>query len=102
MSLEPHKPNTVLVGRKPPINYVMAAMKLLSDEGVDEVVIKARGRNICTAVDAVEMLKDLFMKDVVIKKIDIYKEEIEDEQGRKRSVTAIEIVVSRGSGAGAG
>ncbi len=96
LSVEPHRPNTILVGRKPPINYVMAALKLLNDEGVEEVVIKARGRNICTAVEAAEMLKNLFLKEkAVIKDVNIYREELVDEQGRQRSVTAIEIVVSK-------
>jgi len=95
LSVEPHRPNTILVGRKPPINYVMAALKLFNEEGVDEVVIKARGRNICTAVEAVEMLKNLFLKNAVVKDINIYREELVDEQGKQRSVTAIEIVVSK-------
>ncbi len=95
MSVEPHRPNTILVGRKPPINYVMAALKLLNEEGVEEVVIKARGRNICTAVEAVEMLKNLFLKNAEVKEVNIYREELVDDQGRQRSVTAIEIVVSK-------
>ncbi|BAA80837.2 DNA-binding protein Alba [Aeropyrum pernix K1] len=94
MSIEPQKPNTILVGRKPTINYVMAALKLLNEEGAPEVVIKARGRNICNAVDTVEMLKNLFIKNLVIKKVNIYSESL-DSEGKKK-VSAIEIVVAKG------
>ncbi|MCE4604762.1 MAG: DNA-binding protein Alba [Aeropyrum sp.] len=93
MSIEPQKPNTVLIGKKPTINYVMAALKLLNDEGAEEVVIKARGRNICKAVDTVEMLKNLFIKNLVVKDVKIYSEDL-DEEG-KRKVSALEITVAK-------
>lgn len=87
----------VLIGRKPVTNYVMAVLKLFQSDGVDEVIVRARGRNICKAVDTVEHVKNLILKDVQIKDIRIGSEELPDEQtGRKRRVSTIEIVLVRG------
>ncbi|MEB3773310.1 MAG: DNA-binding protein Alba [Desulfurococcales archaeon] len=95
MAAVPHPTNAVLVGRKPVMNYVLAALRLFTQEGVSEVVIRARGRNVCKAVDTVETLRHMFMKDLQVKSINIYSEEVSDESGRKRRVSSIEIVVTR-------
>ncbi len=58
-------------------------------------MIRARGRNVCKAVDTVETLRNMFLKDLKVKSINIYSEEVVDEQGKKRRVSSIEIVVSR-------
>ncbi|MCE4625043.1 MAG: DNA-binding protein Alba [Desulfurococcales archaeon] len=95
--VEPQSVNVVLIGRKPVTNYVMAVLKLFQSDGVDEVIVRARGRNICKAVDTVEHVKNLILKDVQIKDIRIGSEELPDEQtGRKRRVSTIEIVLVRG------
>lgn len=92
----PHQTNAILIGRKPVMNYVMAALRLFNNEDLEEVVIKARGRNVCKAVEAVEMLKNLVMKGrVEVKDVKIYSEEVVDEEGKKRRVASIEIVVVR-------
>ncbi len=94
--MEPQKPNTVLIGKKPTINYVMAILKLFNDEGVEEVIVKARGRNVCKAIDAVEMLRNMFIKDVDINDIKIYSEELLDESAAtKKKITAIEVVLRK-------
>ncbi len=92
----PYQANAVLVGRKDTMNYVLAAIRLFT-EGASEVVIKARGRNICKAVDAAERVKAT-LKDVAVRDVKIYSEEVEDDQGRKRRVSAIEIVLARSQG----
>lgn len=96
MAAVPHPTNAVLIGRKPVMNYVLAALRLFNQEGVEEVVIRARGRNVCKAVDTVETLRNMFLKDLKVKSINIYSEEVTDEQGRKRRISSIEIVVARG------
>ncbi|MCE4598628.1 MAG: DNA-binding protein Alba [Desulfurococcales archaeon] len=92
----PHPTNAVLIGRKPVMNYVLAAIRLFNQEGASEVVIRARGRNICKAVDTVETIRNLFIKDLKIKSLNIYSEEVVDDQGKKRRISSIEIVVSKG------
>ncbi|MEB3846874.1 MAG: DNA-binding protein Alba [Desulfurococcales archaeon] len=93
--VEPQPTNVILVGRKDVMNYVLAAIRLFND-GAGEVVFKARGTNICKAVDAAENLRNLFMKDVIVKKVNIYSEELE-RNGKKRRVSAIEIVLAKPS-----
>ncbi len=92
--VEPHATNAVLIGRKEVTSYVLAIMRLFS-EGAEEVVVKARGRNVCKAVDTVESLRNLFMKDVVIDGVNIYSEEVETPDGKKKRVSAIEIRLKR-------
>ncbi|MEB3787319.1 MAG: DNA-binding protein Alba [Desulfurococcales archaeon] len=92
--MTPHQTNVVLVGKKPPMNYILAAMRLFQ-EGASEVVVKARGMNICKAVDVAERLTGTFMKDVKVKQVSIGSDEIQDEQGRTRKVSTIEIVLAK-------
>jgi len=58
-----HEENVIYVGRKPMMNYVLAAMNSLKQKGLDEVVLKARGRAISTAVDAAEVTRR-YVKDL--------------------------------------
>ena len=46
--------NSVFVGRKPIMNYVLACITLLH-EGRKEINIKARGRAVCRAVDVADL-----------------------------------------------
>ena len=62
--------NTVFVGNKPPMNYVIAVITEF-EQGTKEVVLKARGRAISRAVDAAEISKNRFMKDIKISDIQI-------------------------------
>ncbi len=94
--VEPQNVNVVLVGKKHLTNYVMAIIKLFEQDGVNEVIVRARGSNICKAVDAVEHVKNLILKDVKIKDIKIGSEYFPDEKtGRKKRVSVIEIVLTR-------
>lgn len=88
--VEPHQTNVILVGKKDVMSYVLAAIRLFND-GADEVLVKARGVNICKAVDVVENLKNLFMKNTEVGGVEIYSEELEDPNGKKKRVSAIEI-----------
>jgi DNA-binding protein len=88
------KPNIVYVGNKPPMNYVMALMQGLSMTNAGEVVLKARGRAISTAVDVAEITRRRFMTDLQVSKISIGTEELEVEEGRTKGVSSIEIVLA--------
>ncbi len=59
--------NTIYVGRKPPMSYVLAVVTQFNTTGSDEVVIKARGRAISTAVDAAEITRNRFIKGAEFK-----------------------------------
>ncbi|MCE4609693.1 MAG: DNA-binding protein Alba [Desulfurococcales archaeon] len=93
--VEPQSTNAILIGKKPVMNYVLAALRLLEQEGAEEIIVRARGRNICTAVDTVESLKNLFIKNLIIKDIKIGSEVLESPDGKKRRVSVIEIVVAK-------
>ena len=87
--------NVVLIGKKPVMNYVTACITFFNSGG-KQVVVKARGRAICRAVDTVELLRRAFIKDLEIKVINISTEElVRVEGGQKSNVSAIEIVVSK-------
>ena len=86
--------NVVLIGRKPVMNYVTACITFFNS-GENQVLIKARGRAICRAVDTVELLHRAFIKDLKIKRIDINTEELGRAEGQKSNVSTIEIAVSK-------
>ena len=81
------------VGSKPIMNYVTAILTNFKDNP-EQVVIKARGRAISSAVDAAEVTRHRFMKDLKSAVI-IGTEELPGEEGRTRNVSFIEITLSR-------
>ena len=86
--------NVVLIGKKPVMNYVTACITFFNS-GEKQVIVKARGRAICRAVDSVELLRRAFVKDLEIKRIDISTEELFRAEGQKSNVSTIEIAVSK-------
>jgi DNA-binding protein len=58
-----------------------------------EVVLKARGRAITTAVDVAEITRRRFMEKIKIDKINIGTEELTEQDGRTRAVSTIEITL---------
>lgn len=84
-------PSTVLVGKKPVMNYVLACLTLLQN-GNPGVTIKARGRAISKAVDVAQILTKRFATDVSVKKISIDTEQVKSpETGATNNVSSIEI-----------
>ena len=87
--------NAILVGKKPPMNYVIACLTAFH-EGAEEVLIKARGRSISTAVDAAEIVKNKFMSNAVVKEVNISTEEVPlREGGGNKKVSSIAIRLSK-------
>jgi DNA-binding protein len=82
--------NTVYVGSKPPMSYVLAVVTQFNG-GSDEVIIKARGRAISRAVDTAEITRNRFVTNAKIKDIKIGTESITNEEGRNSNVSSIEI-----------
>ena len=86
--------NVVYIGRKPVMSYVLAIITHFNTPEAKEVVLKARGRAITTAVDVAEITRRRFMEKVKLGKIDIGTEEVKEEDGRTRAVSTIEITLS--------
>ncbi|MEA2034466.1 MAG: DNA-binding protein Alba [Euryarchaeota archaeon] len=89
------KDNTVFVGNKPVMNYVLAVVTQFNN-GADEVSIKARGRAISRAVDTAEISLNKFLENVEKKNIATSTEVIDTDSGRT-NVSSIEIVLSLNS-----
>jgi DNA-binding protein len=83
--------NTILIGKKPVMNYVIAALTLIH-QGVREIYLKARGRAISKAVDTVEIIRNRFLPGKVdIEDIKIGSQTVTNPQGREARVSIIEI-----------
>ena len=88
--------NTIYVGSKPPMSYVLAVVTQFNTSGSDEVVIKARGRAISRAVDTAEIVRNRFVTDAKIKEIKIGTESItNEEEGRTSNVSSMEIYLTK-------
>jgi len=87
--------NVIFVGKKPPMSYVLAVVTQFNTSGSDEVVIKARGRSISTAVDTAEIVRNRFVTDATIKEIKIGTESVTNEEGRTSNVSSIEICLTK-------
>ena len=89
--------NTVFIGGKPPMNYVLAIITSLSAPNAKKITLKARGRAITTAVDTAEITRRRFIKDLKVGKIAIGTEEMPAREGenRTRMVSTIEITLTK-------
>lgn len=92
--------NIVLVGKKSLMAYVLA-VTIQAGKGVDEIIVKARGKAISKAVDVAEVALNKFLQEWNIKDVVIGTEEVSytEEQvkknpelkGKKSRVSTIEI-----------
>ncbi len=82
--------NTVYVGSKPAMSYVLAVVTQFS-EGHETVHVKARGKAISRAVDVAEIVRDRFVEDAEIDDISIGTDEIETDEGDQLNVSSIQI-----------
>ncbi|MEA1943874.1 MAG: DNA-binding protein Alba [Euryarchaeota archaeon] len=86
--------NSVFVGKKSVMDYVMAIMAQFN-KGTDDVVVKARGHAISRAVDAVEVTRNRYLPDIQVNDIKIGTEEMEGKRGDMINVSWIELFLSR-------
>ena len=87
--------NTIFIGKKETMNYVMALLTQFNS-GSEEVVIKARGRAISKAVDVAEITRHRFMEEAEITDIKTDTEQIENEDGSgSTNVSSIEITMKK-------
>jgi DNA-binding protein len=84
--------NVIYIGKKPSMSYVLAVVTQFNGNGSKEVILKARGRSISTAVDTAEIVRNRFITNAKIKDIKIDTESItNEEEGRTSNVSSIEI-----------
>lgn len=85
--------NTIYIGKKPTMAYVLAAITQFGNN--NEINIKARGRNISTAVDVAEVVRNRFLKDLK-KSVNIGTEQVTDkEKNRTLNVSTINITLTK-------
>jgi archaea-specific DNA-binding protein len=91
------KSGIVFIGNKLPMDYVLAVITRLSVNDSEEVVLKARGRAIATAVDVAEITRSRLLKDLKVSRIAIGTEEMPAREGENRSrmVSTIEITLTK-------
>ena len=80
----------VFVGKKNSMDYVMAAMFVLSEKPVR---LLARGRSISRAVDVAEILRNRFLSGSSYGEILISTETITNTDGTNTNISAIEIEI---------
>jgi DNA-binding protein len=88
--------NSVLVGAKPVMNYVLACITLFHG-GAKEVSVKARGRSISRAIDVVEVVRRRFLPEVKIKNVGIGTDQLapREEGSSVSNASTIEITLQR-------
>ena len=88
--------NSVLIGKKPIMNYVLACITFFHG-GAKEVNIKARGKAISRAIDVAEVVRRRFLPDVKVKSIGIGTDQIQplDEGAQQTNVSSIQITLQR-------
>ena len=87
--------NTIFIGKKGTMAYVLATVTQMNQQGSDNVILKARGRAISKAVDVAEIVRNKFVTDVKVEKIDISTEDITTDEGNSLKVSAIEILLKK-------
>ena len=87
--------NTVYIGRKPIMNYVLAVITNFNSSDTKDVTIKATGQAISAAVDGAEIVSRRFMKDLKVSDVTIGTEEMQQQEGGIRNVSTIEIKLAR-------
>jgi DNA-binding protein Alba len=86
--------NTVYIGKKPTMNYVLAVVTQFNS-GKAEVVVKARGRSISRAVDVAEIVRNRLVPGSRVRDVRIATEKLTGEDGRTASVSSIEIFLTK-------
>ncbi len=82
--------NTVYIGKKPTMDYVLAVVSQFH-AGTGDVVIKARGKSISRAVDVAEIVRNRYVTDATVREIRIATEKLQGQDGRVANVSSIEI-----------
>ena len=90
---DPRRRNLVIMGVKPIMNYVVACLTLFND-GSETVLVRARGKHISKAVDMVQLLRRVFLKDAVVKDIKVGTDTLTRDDGKEAQISIIEITLT--------
>jgi archaea-specific DNA-binding protein len=91
----PREPNTIYVGKKPTMAYVLACLTQIQN-GSDGITVKARGKSISRAVDVAQILTKRFATDIKIAGIAINTEQVKSNiTGGMSNVSSIEIKLQK-------
>ena len=85
--------NTIFIGSKPVMNYVLAVVTQFNDN--DSVILRARGKAISRAVDTAEIVRNSFVQDAEVADIQISTEEVENYNNEKTNVSIIQIKLEK-------
>lgn len=85
--------NTIFIGNKPVMNYVLAVVTQFNDN--DSVILRARGKAISRAVDTAEIVRNSFVQDAEVADIQISTEEVENYNNEKTNVSIIQIKLEK-------
>ncbi len=86
--------NEIFIGKKPLMTYVTATLVQLANEPT--VIIKARGKSITRAVDVAQIIvKRMDTLGYRTGPVHIGSEVVKSEDGKSRSVSTIEVYISR-------
>ncbi len=86
--------NIVYIGKKPVMTYVLAVLSAFK-ANPEQVIIKARGRSISTAVDVSEVASNNYLPDLT-NTVTLGTEKLAGEEGGKlRNVSTIEIKLTK-------
>lgn len=94
-SISSSSENTVFIGKKGTMAYVLAAVTQINQKNSDQVILKARGRSISKAVDVAEIVRNKFITDIKIDDIKISTEELTSNEGNLLKVSSIEIFLKK-------
>jgi DNA-binding protein len=92
---QPREPNTIFVGKKPTMAYVLACLTQIQN-GSEGITVKARGKAISRAVDVAQILTKRFATDIKVKSIQINTEQVKSNiTGGMSNVSSIEIKLQK-------
>lgn len=94
VSAEKMRDDTIYIGKKPTMSYVLACVTQLN-ESPNDIRVKARGKFISKAVDVVEVVRKRFVQDAKVKDIAIGTEQIEKSEDERINVSSIEILIGK-------
>jgi len=91
------KDDILLVGNKPFINYIRSLELIFKQKNKEVVTLVARGQNMKKAIDITEASRNKFLNhlNIAIQNIKISTEKFYDENEIERSVSCIQITLTK-------
>jgi DNA-binding protein len=87
--------NVIYVRRKLPMSHILSVVTQFNGNGTKDVILKARGKSISTAVDTAEIERNRFEKNPKVKDITISTKSPRNEDGENQLVHQLKYVLQR-------